>query len=213
MLKKPGSAYKNVVFDMGMVLADYDGRAAIRQFTDDPAVIREIWLTVFVSYDWAYLDMGALSEEEFLAEVLPRLSSYEVREIARKAFLSYDQYNLHPKRGMDKVMEDLVSRGQEIYVLSNAGVRLRKSWTRFMPRPDLISGILFSAEELCLKPEKVIYRRFFEKFGLRPEECVFIDDLRRNVDAAEREGMDGWCFSGGDVGELREILGLSGKME
>jgi putative hydrolase of the HAD superfamily len=208
MLRKPGSAYRNVVFDMGMVLADYDGKAAIRHFTGDPGVIREIWLTVFVSYDWVYLDMGALSEEEFLAEVLPRLSSDPVREIARKAFLSYEQYNLRPKAGMDRVLADLHARGQKIYVLSNAGVRLRSCCAQFLPRPDLISGILFSAEELCLKPERAIYQRFFEKFGLLPEECVFIDDLKRNVDAACREGMDGWCFAGGDVAELRRVLGL-----
>lgn len=208
MLRKPGASYQNVVFDMGMVLADYDGKAAIRHFTSDPAVIREIYLLVFVSFDWAYLDMGAMTEEEFMEAVFPRLSSDEVRKIARMAFLSYEKYNLHPKAGMDRVLVDIAARGQKIWVLSNAGARLRKCVNEIFPRPDLISGILFSAEELCLKPERAIYERFYEKFGLRPEDCVFIDDLKRNTVAAEKTGMDSYCFADGDVKKLRRVLDL-----
>jgi putative hydrolase of the HAD superfamily len=53
----------------------------------------------------------------------------------------------------------------------------------------------------------MIYRLFFEKFSLNPEECLFIDDLKRNIDASRAEGMEGYVFDG-DVKKLRAFLGL-----
>lgn len=47
---------------------------------------------------------------------------------------------------------------------------------------------------------------FFARFGLRSEECFFIDDLQLNIDGARACGMDGYCFADGDIAKLREVL-------
>jgi len=51
-----------------------------------------------------------------------------------------------------------------------------------------------------------MYGRFFDRFGLKPEECYFIDDLQNNIEGAKACGMDGYCFADGDVGKLKETL-------
>ena len=71
---------------------------------------------------------------------------------------------------------------------------------------DCFDGILFSADVLCLKPQKEIYGHLFERFHLKPEECFFVDDLELNIEGARRCGMDGYCFDDGNVEKLREVL-------
>ena len=56
-----------------------------------------------------------------------------------------------------------------------------------------------------VKPEPEIYRLLYKKYGLIPEECVFIDDSAANIEGAERTGMPGIVFHG-DAAELREKL-------
>lgn len=54
---------------------------------------------------------------------------------------------------------------------------------------------------------EIIRRELFES-----EECFFIDDLSANIAGAERCGMEGYCFSDGDVGRLRKILRERGTL-
>ena len=45
-----------------------------------------------------------------------------------------------------------------------------------------------------LKPDSEIYIRLLEKFGLKAEECLFIDDSEANIRAAEALGFYGLVF-------------------
>ena len=200
--------YKNIVFDMGHVVCEYDSRRSIARFTSDERVISEIRWVVYNSAPWQMLDAGLDTEENAFPRLLSRLSSDEVREIARKSLIDYEEVNLWPKAGMDEVITALKARGQRIYILSNASLRLAGCWKSHFPCPDLFDGLLFSAQVKCIKPQKEIYQIFFDRFGLDPADCFFIDDLQRNIDAARACGMEGWTFRSGDVGELKKVLEL-----
>ena len=52
-----------------------------------------------------------------------------------------------------------------------------------------MDGGVMSYEVKCLKPDPAIYQSLFEKYHLKPEECVFIDDNAANIDAAKKLGM------------------------
>ena len=56
----------------------------------------------------------------------------------------------------------------------------------FLP---LLDGGVFSCEEKLIKPDHAIYERIVEKYNLKPEECVFIDDSERNVIGARECGL------------------------
>ena len=47
------------------------------------------------------------------------------------------------------------------------------------------------------EPQKEMYGHFFERFGLKPEECYFIDDLPNNIAGAKACGMDGIALQTG----------------
>lgn len=193
---------------MGHVLCEYNSRRAIAKFTDDPALIEEVRKTVYCSYEWALLDAGLADENVVMRFTLPRLGSDLARDVAVRSLDCWHRYNLWPKEGMAGVVADVKARGQRVYVLSNAGARLADCWRDVLPYPDAYDGIVFSAVERCLKPQKCIYEILFSRYRLDPAGCLFIDDLAWNVAGGEACGMDGWTFESGDVAELRRVLKL-----
>ena len=54
---------------------------------------------------------------------------------------------------------------------------------------DLFDGVVISGEAKVRKPSPEIYRLGAEAIGLRPDQCVFVDDLRGNLRAARELGM------------------------
>ncbi len=200
--------YKNIVFDMGNVLINYDPDNVTRQYTDDPARIREVHNVLFCSQEWLKLDAGLLSEEDALQKVLRRFQTEEDRELAAKSFWNWDRFNMSPAPGMEELIRDLKQRGHGIYVLSNASIRLPKVYRNYMPAAELYDGVFFSAEHKCIKPQQEIYEKFLRMFHLDPAECFFIDDLPENIRGAEQAGMGGYCFGDGDLGNLRKALQL-----
>ncbi len=52
-----------------------------------------------------------------------------------------------------------------------------------------VDGAIFSYEVEAVKPEREIYESLFQKYGLEPTECVFLDDNRANIIAANELGM------------------------
>ena len=56
-------------------------------------------------------------------------------------------------------------------------------------RQELFDAVLLSFEENIAKPNPAIFVMMAERLGLRPDECVMIDDLEANCDGAEIAGM------------------------
>ena len=198
--------YRNIVFDMGGVLVNYTADNATWHFTDDPDIVREIHNVMFCSQEWLALDMGAISDEVAISRVLPRLSSDKVREIAKITFDHWHEYNNVAREGMDQIIEALKERGQRVYILSNVSRRLTDTYKNVVPAPDLYDGAFFSGEVLALKPQPIIYQMFFQRFGLNPADCLFVDDNKDNVEASIRCGMDPWWFHTGDNADLSRFL-------
>ena len=57
-----------------------------------------------------------------------------------------------------------------------------------------LDGGILSYQEKIIKPEPAIYRLLMERYGLRAQECVFLDDTPQNVEEAVRQGMAGIVF-------------------
>lgn len=196
---------KNIVFDMGKVLVDYDSLRVCRHYIHDEADCEAVCTAVFVSPEWVLLDMGVISEEQALSQMCGRLPA-RLHEAAALCMRDWHRYCMTPIAEMEPVVRELKARGFGIYLCSNASLRLPQCYRDVIPAIDCFDGVLFSAEEKLLKPQKEIYERLFQKFGLRAEECFFIDDLQANIDGARACGMDGYCFADRDVTRLKEEL-------
>lgn len=79
-------------------------------------------------------------------------------------------------------MKALKEAGYQVYILSNYSRRTyehtRSDGLSFLPLAD---GAVFSFETGYVKPEKEIYHVLMDKYHLKPEECVFIDDNDDNL--------------------------------
>jgi putative hydrolase of the HAD superfamily len=68
----------------------------------------------------------------------------------------------------------------------------------------LFDTVTLSYQVKAMKPAREIYMDALGKLGVRPEECVYIDDLEDNVTAARELGMRAFRFTSGE--ELRDEL-------
>ena len=194
---------RNIVFDMGQVMITFDpnhfmDRAGIEDPEDRKLILREL----FQSVEWAQMDQGVLTEETAEPLILVRIP--ERLKDAVKDLL----WNWAFPREQIPGMEDLVSRlkkaGYGIYLLSNASMMQHRYWPE-VPVSRYFDGKLISCDVKVVKPCPEIYRRFTEKFSLRPEECLFIDDAPANVAGAIACGWQGIVFHG-DEKELEQKM-------
>lgn len=90
------------------------------------------------------------------------------------------------------------SRGLGTAILTNNIAEFGDHWRASIPR-DLVDVVVDSSQEGVRKPDLEIYRRTADRLGTDPRECVFVDDLDINVDAARALGMVGVHVVDGDV--------------
>lgn len=193
---------RNIVFDMGGVLLSWDPPyIASKVPVQDEN--RELLLNeIFRSTEWGYMDKGTMEEADFLELVQSRLPE-SAREDARIAMENWDFF-MEPINGMLHLVKELKAKGYKLYLLSNAGLRYHKRLEKHAAM-QLLDERFISAEHLCVKPSREIYEKFLSHFDLKPEECVFIDDLPANIEGCKAVGMNGIVFDG-DASHLRMEL-------
>lgn len=97
----------------------------------------------------------------------------------------------------------------KIGLLSNANSHLREVISK-NNLDDLFDHILISAEHNLIKPDPAIFKKMLNMFGVKPEEAVFVDDRKKNTDAASALGMQAILFTSHDsLVDAFKKLGIS----
>ena len=177
---------RNVVFDAGGVLLEWDPPAVIAKLYPDPIAQAEIRRQIFEHPDWHEYDRGALTEAS-ASEHFSRLSGRSPDEVL--ALMRATCESLRPIDGTIKLLEELAAGGVGLYLLSNMPVT---TFDYLIKRDRFFAHfkqLVISGAILLLKPEPAIYKHLVEKTGIVPAESVFIDDLLRNVIAARESGL------------------------
>lgn len=194
---------KNVIFDMGNVLLRYDPAYFLRrEGVNDPADAALLMREIFRSPRWPMQDWGMLDEPDLEREAFARLPA-RLHEAAHRLIWSWED-PVVPIPGMEELLYDLKNKGYGLYLLSNASRRLRE-YAAHIPGSALFDGMVVSAEEGLIKPMPEIYACLCRRYGLLPEDCIFIDDMPMNIAGALRAGMQGIVFEG-DAALLRRQL-------
>ena len=169
---------------------------------DRKTILREL----FQSVEWALMDLGMLTEDTAEPRVLARIPEHLHKTTVR--LLRNWAFPHEPIPGMEELVQKLKRAGYGIYLLSNASVAQHDYWPK-MPVSRLFDGKLISCDVRTVKPCPEIYRMFTDQFGLKPEECIFIDDSPANVAGAVSCGWQGIAFHG-DAAEAEEKLRKAG---
>jgi epoxide hydrolase-like predicted phosphatase len=162
-----------------------------KQFRNDPAS-RELLVG---------LETGVLPEEQFEVEFAAILG-VPASELIDRMFAD---------GRLDEPMIDAVRNARR------AGIKtclLSNSWgTRRYDRAllaELFDGIVISGEVGIRKPTPEIYELAAERIGLEPRQCVFVDDLRFNLDPAAALGMTTILHRDSEqtIAELERLFGV-----
>lgn len=197
---------KNIVFDMGQVLIRFDTDVFMDRLGVAPQDKELLRREVFQSVEWSRMDRGSLTDEEAAAIIRARVPE-RLGEAVYKLVTFWDRPILEIP-GMYELVEELKTNGYKIYLLSNASLRQHEYWPR-IPCSRFFDGTLISSDVKLVKPQPEIFLLLCMKFGLRAEECFFVDDATLNCEAAHLVGMTPAVFHG-DAGEIRQKLIAAG---
>lgn len=194
---------RNIIFDMGNVLIKFVPSHIVGSLGLDSREDEELLLeTVFHSGEWQLTDQGVISEIDLWNSVSLKLPDHLLGH-AREIIFHWDR-ELVPVPGMEEVVRMCKESGKKVYLLSNAGMRQPLYFPR-IPGSQYFDGTVVSALLGISKPDSRIYEYLLFKYGLKADECVFIDDLPANVEAAKALGINTVLFDG-DAGNLKRIL-------
>lgn len=179
---------KNLILDIGNVICDWNPPALVADVFDNDADRQEALKVTVGNPDWLALDRGTMSVSEALARAQAR-TTLNPNGIAKV----YE--NLCPSLTLLEGSAKAMFRAHElqvpIYILSNMSVI---AWEYLHSHYDCwqtCTGIVVSCDAGCIKPEKAIYQYLVEQHNLEPNSCVFVDDMKVNIDAAIDFGMQG----------------------
>lgn len=194
---------KNIVFDMGGVILDFNLKKTVTQ-EFAPEYHDVIYEHVFGENSvWKTLDEGIYTFDQVIPGILEKLPPEIHEKISAMVTDFYDYMPPFPETY--ELIKELKEKGYKIYLLSNATPRF---FDRFLDIPafEYFDGLFISALYKLLKPNREIYESFCNKFSLDPTECFFIDDLEANIEGAKKYGMQGFQFKAPDTTELRKAL-------
>ena len=185
---------RNMVFDIGNVLMDFRWKEYMRSlFGEDETLIQTINQGIWHNGCWAAMDKGEMDGAATLRSAVAFAPQYE-KEI--KLTLDSVAHAFHKFEYSIPWIQELKRMGLNVYYLSNYSafsIAANPDVLDFIPCMD---GGVFSFEVKAVKPEPEIYRCLCEKFGLKPEECLFTDDVPANVKRAQACGFQGIVFEG-----------------
>lgn len=183
---------KNIVFDVGRVLVQWRPEAAMEKLGFSEDAIQALNHAFFETGYWNETDRGVMADEEILALFIEEAPEYE-EEIRR----FWDNMNLAIWQFpyAKSWIQECKDAGYGVYVLSNYGKYAFEKTKKELDFVPMMDGALFSYEVKLIKPDVEIFRTLCQRYDLVPEECVFLDDLTANVEAAKEAGMQGIVFT------------------
>ncbi len=191
-----------VIFDIGAVLYDWDPRFLYERLIPRGEAL-DTFLRHVVTREWHFQHDEGRPFAETSAE-LTALHPHHADLIAAWGERFLDSIP-GPIPGMPALVGELDAAGVPLYAITNfSGEFFPPFRAREAAMFDRFRDIVVSGDEKMVKPHAPIYRLALDRFGLRAEEAVFIDDSPANVAGAQVVGMMGLHFT--DAATLRAQL-------
>ena len=196
---------KNLIFDFGKVLVDYDFKAFFRKYIPNTERCQAFTPVLYNEELQQMLDREERPFDVIMEDWIENHKEFE-HEI-RYFNEHYPEIVTNEVEGMYELLTQLKAEGYKLYGLTNWCSKVYLPMAQF-PIFKLLDGQIISSEEKVIKPEPEIYQRLFDKSNLKPEECIFADDRVENIEGGSRLGMDGIVFKDAKQyeRELREYL-------
>ncbi len=184
--------YKNILFDLGGVLVEYNPRMFLLERFVNEKLEQKLYNLTFGSQTWIQLDKGELSREQankiMLSEAAKTGHKFEINAIIN------DWHDiLTTKEDTSKLLRILKINNYNLYYASNIAfdtlqvIKRRHFW-------PLFNGGIASCEIGTAKPEHEFFEKLLNTYKLNPNETIFIDDTLKNVLVAREFGINAIHF-------------------
>lgn len=211
----------DIIFDLGGVLLDLNmqgvGQACLHLginpellfVTADEDNTSTVCQGISASKAITDYQIGKMTSEQFLSLVLSYCSKGITKEDVIEAWNAC--IGTLPKERLDLILE-LRNKGYHTHLLSNTNdlhweeIKRLYFSTKGYTCEDLFDNVFVSHEVQLAKPDAEIYHHVLRQIGRPAAQCLFIDDALVNVEAAQREGLQGAWLDIRKPDALKKIL-------
>jgi 2-haloacid dehalogenase len=197
---------KNIIFDLGGVLIDWNPRYLYRKIfkTEDEIT----WfLENICTMEWNEQQDAGRSFEEATLELLGKFPEHEVP--IRAWYGRWQETIQGPIHGTVDILRSLKNSGEyRLYALTNWSEETYPWALEKFEFLQWFEGVAVSGIEKTRKPFPEFYNLLLTRYGINAGDSIFIDDNLKNIEAARALGIDGIHFQGAD--ELHKQLAARG---
>jgi len=192
---------QTIIFDIGNVLADFAWEDFIHEKGYYGEKFQRISEATVKSPAWNEFDRGVLSDEEILNSFIE--NAPDLKEDILNIYGNLE--GIVKKRDYAiEWIEEMKARGFRVLVLSNFPRKTHIECANELDFLEHMDGGILSYQDQVIKPHPEIYQLLLDRYELVPQECLFIDDLEKNIEGASAMGIHTIQFI--TYGQVRQDL-------
>ena len=203
-LHSPASMNKKYfIFDIGNVLVNFDFQVLLQQIAADSGTPLEQPTERDLEMHHA-VEEGVISDEAFVAY----LNEAKGLSWTVDTLIGVWQKMFTVNQTGCGLFREAIARGLPVYTLSNIAEHhieaIERNWPGFFAGA---TGLFLSYQVGVRKPHAGIYRHMLENLGVKGEQCLFLDDLARNIEAARSAGIQAHQFIPENYPAIHKAIG------
>ncbi|HHA7634129.1 TPA: HAD family hydrolase [Streptococcus pneumoniae] len=173
----------NIIFDLGNVLIEWNKEKILSKICKNDLEYNLFNQFVFQSNLWIDLDNGKISLEFLENQLIDEMGHQYQDQIHELVWNWFNYVDLYDE--VYELIKQLKKKNFQIYVLSNTSSIFHILLDSVLSKvSSVLDGYVISCEVKMMKPQKEIYLSLVNKYQLDIKDCIFLDDLEENVEAA-----------------------------
>lgn len=192
----------NIIFDLGNVLIEWNKEKILSKICKNDLEYNLFNQFVFQSNLWIDLDNGKISLEFLENQLIDEMGHQYQDQIHELVWNWFNYVDLYDE--VYELIKQLKKKNFQIYVLSNTSSIFHILLDSVLSKvSSVLDGYVISCGVKMMKPQKEIYLSLVNKYQLDIKDCIFLDDLEENVEAARTLGIKAF-----QIKERKEISNI-----
>lgn len=194
---------KNIIFDFGNVLVEWHPELIYSEYFGDEA--KAWWFMRHIAdNEWRLRIDAGENQDECIAELQVKHPNYsEAISLYRD---KWSEMLTGEVPGMRDLLCQLKADNRQIYGLTNWSMETFPLARQRFGILQMIDRYVVSGAEGYVKPDARLFQILLDRYGLKAQDCIFVDDNPTNVEAANKLGMTAILFT--NANDLKKKLSL-----
>ena len=178
----------DIILDMGNVLLEWNKDKILQSVSNTKKDYLILDKSIFQSGLWERLDLGTMTREELVLKAVSMIGRTYQKKVEEVIWNWPSYIDIYTK--VFPVLSELKKKGHRIFVLSNTSkVFYDLLDEQLSPLKELLDGFVLSCDIKAIKPDLAMFKKILDKYQLDPANCIFLDDIEDNTNAAEKLGI------------------------